>query len=138
MKNSVIIGMVFIFSMPVFSQNKGTIDVKKQSDSIYALANTTAVPLFPGGEAALYKFLEENVAYPDSAFVNGISGTVYVKFVVEKDGSVTNLKIAKGAHKYLDDAALLAIYKMPKWIPATLDNIPVRTWFILPIKFVHN
>ncbi len=93
------------------------------------------MPKYPGGKEAMYKFLGENIKYPQKAREEGISGTVYVQFVVEKDGHTTGFKILRGAEESLDNEALRVLKTMPKWEPGTQRGKPVRVQYNLPIKF---
>ena len=93
------------------------------------------MPKYPGGRDAMYKFLGENIKYPQKAREEGISGTVYVQFVVEKDGRTTGFKILRSAEESLDNEALRVLKTMPKWEPGTQKGKPVRVQYNLPIKF---
>ena len=90
---------------------------------------------FPGGMAALMKWLNNNMRYPEAAQQNDIQGRVIVNFVVEKDGSIANVKIAKGVDKDLDREALRVVKKMPKWQPGKNNGVAVRSYFNLPVTF---
>lgn len=90
---------------------------------------------FPGGQAAMMKWLSNNIRYPESAQQNGISGRVVVKFVVEKDGSIGNPTIVKGVDRDLDQEALRVVKRMPKWQPGKNNGQPVRSYFNLPVTF---
>ena len=90
---------------------------------------------FPGGPAAMMKWLSNNIRYPESAQQNGISGRVVVKFVVEKDGSIGNPTIVKGVDRDLDQEALRVVKRMPKWQPGKNNGQPVRSYFNLPVTF---
>ena len=93
------------------------------------------MPKYPGGLDAMYKFLAENIKYPQKAKEEGISGTVYVQFIVEKDGQTTGFKILRGAAESLDNEALRVVKTMPIWEPGTQRGKPVRVQYNLPIKF---
>lgn len=93
------------------------------------------MPQFPGGEAARFKYMMENVIYPETAKEQGIQGTVYVSFIVEKDGSITNTKVKRGVEKSLDKEALRVVSTMPKWSPGTQEGKSVRVQFNMPISF---
>lgn len=86
---------------------------------------------FPGGMDALNKFLVKNLKYPET----DKAGTVFVEFVVEKDGLITNIKVRMGVDPLLDQAAIDVVKKMPRWIPGKQRTKPVRTLFLLPIQF---
>lgn len=90
---------------------------------------------FPGGPAAMMKWLSNNIRYPESAQQNGISGRVVVKFVVEKDGSIGSPSIVKGVDRDLDQEALRVVKRMPKWQPGKNNGQPVRSYFNLPVTF---
>ena len=90
---------------------------------------------FPGGQAAMMKWLSNNVRYPESAQQNDIQGRVVVKFVVEKDGSIGHATIVKGVDRDLDREALRVVSKMPKWQPGKNNGVPVRSYFNLPVVF---
>jgi protein TonB len=92
-------------------------------------------PEFPGGEAALYNFLGKNLRYPDMAKETGISGKVYVTFIVEKDGSITDVKLARGIGGGCDEEALRVVNLMPKWTPGKQRGIPVRVRYIFSVRF---
>jgi TonB family protein len=93
-------------------------------------------PYFPGGDEARHKFIEENIHYPDSALKNKIQGKVFVTFIVEKDGSLSNVRVLKGIGGGLDEEAVRVIKMMPKWIPGRQRGTPVRVQFNVPIKFI--
>lgn len=90
---------------------------------------------FPGGQAALMKWLSNNIRYPESAQQNDIQGRVIVKFVVEKDGSIGHAQILKGVDKDLDREALRVVNKMPKWQAGKNNGVAVRSYFTLPVTF---
>ena len=90
---------------------------------------------FPGGMAALMKWLSNNIRYPEAAQQNDVQGRVIVKFVVEKDGSVSQAQIVKGVDKDLDKEALRVVNKMPKWQAGKNNGVAVRSYFTLPVNF---
>lgn len=92
-------------------------------------------PEFPGGQSALMQFLSKNIKYPQIAAENGVQGRVIVQFVVNKDGSIVDAKVARGVDPYLDKEALRVVNSMPKWKPGEQRNKPVRTRFTLPVMF---
>ncbi|MBE0653758.1 MAG: energy transducer TonB [Bacteroidales bacterium] len=93
------------------------------------------MPEFPGGEAAMYKFIGDHIEYPRMAKESGISGRVFVTFVVEKDGSVTDVQILRGIGGGCDEEAVRVIKAMPKWNPGKQRGKPVRVQYRMPIKF---
>lgn len=90
---------------------------------------------FPGGQDALMKWLQQNVRYPELAQQNNVQGKVFVKFTVEKDGSLTNPEIVKSVDKELDQEAIRLVKKMPKWKPAKNNGKIVRSYYYLPVNF---
>jgi len=94
-------------------------------------------PEFPGGEAALFKFLSDNTKYPAIAKDAGIQGIVYVQFVVMEDGSVNPdmVDILRGVHPACDAEAIRVVKSMPKWKPGKQRGKPVRVYYKLPFRF---
>jgi TonB family protein len=92
-------------------------------------------PKYPGGDEARLLFIRENIKYPQEAKEKGIQGTVYVNFVVEKDGSISNAKIARGLGGGCDDVCIRVVNLMPKWTPGKQKGKVVRVSFNMPIKF---
>lgn len=92
-------------------------------------------PTFPGGDAALYKWLGENLKYPEEAKELGIQGRVFVSFVVEPDGSTSNAVVKRGIGGGCDEEAIRIVKAMPKWGAGKQRGQPVRVQFNLPIKF---
>jgi len=127
--------IVLTISINNYAQNIDTTDtIKKDNEPIFTTVEEPAK--YPGGDEALKKFIHENIKYPREAIKNKISGTVYVQFVVEKDGSISDVKVVRGIGGGCDEEAVRVISKMPNWIPAKQKGIPVRSFYIIPIIFV--
>ncbi len=92
-------------------------------------------PKFPGGDKAMYEFLSRNIRYPEMAQQNNIQGRVTVQFVVEKDGSIGEVKVVRGKDPDLDKEAIRVVKSMPKFIPGKMNGQAVRVWYTLPINF---
>ena len=92
-------------------------------------------PAYPGGEEARMKYLQESIKYPEEAKELGIQGRVFVTFVVEVDGSITDVRVLRGIGGGCDEEAVRVVKNMPKWIPGKQRGVPVRVQFNLPIKF---
>ncbi len=92
-------------------------------------------PSFPGGDAALMSWLSQNIKYPSIAAEIGVQGRVIVQFVVEKDGSITDVKIAKSVDPSLDKEAARVIKSMPQWIAGRQNGSAVRVRFTVPVTF---
>ncbi len=92
---------------------------------------------FRGGEEALFRWLSANLRYPQPELQAGIQGVVYVQFVVEADGSISQVSVARGNFGGgLEKAAVEIVKRMPPWTPGKQRNRPVPTWFVLPINFI--
>ncbi len=109
------------------------IEDDQKKDTVFRVVEVP--PKYPGGEPARLKFFADNLKYPKQAKENGIQGKVYVSFVVEPDGSVTNIKILRGIGGGCDEEAIRVVKLMPKWEPGTQRGKNVRVQFNLPIKF---
>ena len=103
------------------------------NDTVYNVVDV--MPEFPGGMEALYKYLVDNIRYPEQAKKDGVQGMVYVRFVVEADGSISNAKVMRGIGGGCDEEALRVVNAMPKWQPGKMQDKPVRTQFYLPFTF---
>ena len=93
------------------------------------------MPSYPGGMGALMQYLSSNIKYPVIAEENGIQGRVICTFVVERDGSITDVRIAKSVDPSLDKEAMRVVSKMPKWIPGKQNGSAVRVKYTLPVTF---
>jgi len=94
-----------------------------------------SMPEFPGGMGALMKYLAENIKYPDLAKESGIQGRVFINFVVEPDGSISNVKVLRGIGGGCDEEAVRVVKSMPNWKPGKQRGKPVRVSYNLPVKF---
>jgi len=93
------------------------------------------MPSFPGGQGALMEYLKNNVKYPVVAQENGVQGRVTISFVVEKDGSITDVQVARGVDPSLDKEAMRVVKSMPKWIPGMQNGSAVRVKYNVPVLF---
>jgi TonB family protein len=93
------------------------------------------LPSYPGGDQARIDFLIKNIRYPEEAKKKGVQGKVFVSFVVEKDGSLSDIKVLRGIGSGCDEEAVRVIKMMPKWEPGMNKGKPVKVQFVLPIKF---
>ena len=96
------------------------------------------MPEYPGGIEAFMKFLSENVHYPEAASKAGIQGRVLVEFIVEKDGSISNIHVIQNVNEYLDAEAVRVVGTMPKWTPGMHEGKAVRVKYAVPISFRLN
>ncbi|HMT29759.1 MAG TPA: energy transducer TonB [Bacteroidia bacterium] len=104
-----------------------------KKDTVYTFASTQ--PVFPGGDVELMKYLSKNIQYPAKAAAEEIQGTVYLQFVVTKNGTVGSVKAIRSPNAELTTEAIRVVKSMPKWTPATYKNEPVSMRFVLPVKF---
>jgi protein TonB len=94
------------------------------------------MPTFQGGDLSKFRnWVQSNVKYPQIALENGIQGNVVIKFVVEKDGKLSNIQVLQSPDKTLADAAVQVLQKSPKWKPGKQRNKPVRVTYTLPVSF---
>jgi TonB family protein len=103
------------------------------ADPVYTIVKPR--PQFPGGDEARHKYIASTVKYPAEAIEKGLQGTVYVSFVVEKDGSIGDVKVLRGIGKSCDEEAVRTVRNMPKWTPGLYNGKPVRVLFNMPIYF---
>jgi TonB family protein len=111
-------------------------DVQQEEDStehVYYVSET--MPSYPGGPAALMKYLSETVKYPAAAYKNKIEGRVIVSFIVKRDGQLSNAEVVRSVSPELDAEALRVVKGMPKWIPGKQDGKPVNVRYTVPLTF---
>ena len=100
-------------------------------DKVYEVCEQ--MPIFEGGDAALLKYLRENLKYPDNTKDRGVQGRLVIGFIVEKDGSLTDVKVLRPVDIDLDAEVLRLVKGMPKWIPGRHNGQRVRVRYLLPI-----
>ena len=108
---------------------------KVEEEQPMSIAMVEQKPQFAGGEAAMYKWLGDNIVYPPAAAEEGVSGRVVVEFVVGKDGSISNVRVVRSRHTALDKEALRVVKAMPNWIPGRNNGQPVKVTYTLPVTF---
>jgi protein TonB len=111
---------------------------EEEAEEVQIFTVVESMPSFPGGEAARIEYLNNNIKYPQMARESGIQGRVFVTFVVERDGSVTDVKVLRGIGGGCDEEAVRVIQNMPKWEPGKQRGKPVRVQFNMPILFKLN
>ncbi|MEO5571192.1 MAG: TonB family protein [Bacteroidia bacterium] len=111
-------------------------DIKEPTRPL-SIAGVEKIPQFPGGDLSLQKFMRNNTNYPHRYLRDDISGTVYISFVVDSSGKVTEIKLAHGIGGFPEfaDEAIEAISKMPRWIPGQQNGTHVPVLLTLPVKF---
>ena len=128
MKKLFLLVVVFFFSTALFGQTNPT-----NSEPVFT--TTESMPEFPGGQEAMYSFITNEIVYPQDAREKGVTGTVLVKFVVEKDGSVSNAEVIVPLYPSIDKESVRTIMAMPKWKPGMQEGKPVRCYYNIPLKF---
>ncbi|MEM7160810.1 MAG: energy transducer TonB [Bacteroidota bacterium] len=109
------------------------VEEEVEEDQIFTIVEDQ--PEFPGGMAEFQKYLGKNIEYPSLARDAGISGTVFVTFVVGKDGSINDVKVLRGIGGGCDEEAVKKLKKMPKWKPGKQRGKPVKVQFNVPVRF---
>lgn len=102
----------------------------------FDLASVQEQPEFPGGVEAMYKYLGKNTKYPQMEQDAGITGKVYVEFVVSNTGAITDVTLKRGVSSGLDKEALRVVKAMPPWTPGKMNGKPVKVRYILPVSFI--
>ena len=116
----------FFMALPMNAQSESSTKVYYEVDEM---------PSFPGGLNGLMTFLAQNMVYPVTAQENGVQGRVTVSFVVETDGSITDVEVARSVDPFLDREAMRIVKAMPKWTPGKKDGKPVRVKYTVPVVF---
>jgi protein TonB len=107
--------------------------VKEEETKVFDVVEQ--MPSFPGGPSALMQYLSSNIKYPVVAEENGVQGRVVCTFVVEKDGSITDVRVVKSVDPSLDKEAMRVVKGMPKWIPGKQNGSAVRVKYTVPVTF---
>ena len=116
----------------LFSFMTSTAQTKK-NDMVFDVVEV--MPQFPGGQIAMLQYLMKNIKYPEQAVKEGIQGRVTVRFIVEKDGSISDVKPVLSVHPLLNKEAVRVVESMPKWSPGKQNGKPVRVRYNLPVMF---
>ena len=107
--------------------------MKPDKNGVYQIVEE--MPQFPGGETKLMEYIAKNLTYPQEARDKGIDGRVFVAMVIEKDGSVSNVKVLRGIGGGCDEEAVRVISALPKWKPGKMKGEPVPVSYQIPINF---
>jgi protein TonB len=132
-----ILSVLLFIPVMLFSQVPITVasqEGAQNKDEIFEEVDVEAN--FPGGAAEMMQYIAHNVKYPEISMENGEQGKVFVEFVVNKDGSVSNIKILRGVSKDIDVEAMRVVKNMPKWTPAEIEGKKVRSIARIPINFI--
>lgn len=126
---ALLLSAIFLTNM-AFCQEEKKVSV---DDEVFVIVEEQAE--FPGGMEAMYAYIVKNLKYPEAAKEKGIEGRVFVSFIIEKDGSISNILVKRAIGGGCEEAAVEMIKNMPKWKPGKQRGKPVRCQFTLPIKF---
>ncbi len=129
----IITGLLAFTCIPSVINAQTNTNSTSSEEEVYTIVEVA--PEFPGGEEARMKFLRDNIVYPIEARKKGIKGRVVLSFIVEKNGSITNIEVLKSAHKLLDEEAIRVTKLMPAWKPAMQKDKPVSIKYSMPITF---
>lgn len=105
------------------------------SIEVYEYESVDVHPRFPGGDAAMFRFINGERRYPGQAYRDGVEGRVLCSFVVNEDGSISHISVLRGVEESLDREAVRVISRMPAWDAGMIDDSPVPVYCIVPIAF---
>ena len=131
-RKNVSLKVVLMMLVLLFSFTTSTAQTKK-NDMLFSVVEV--MPQYPGGQIAMLKYIMENIKYPEQAMKKGIQGRVAVSFIVEKDGSISDVKPVLSVHPLLNKEAVRVVESMPKWTPGKQNGKPVRVRFVVPVMF---
>ena len=132
MKNTFIPKLLFLL---IFASMQWLSYAQSDSTKQHIFVDYEIMPQFPGGDAALRKFVKERVYMPQDARDKGIEGRVVLRFVVTEEGYVSDVVILRGIHPQCDSIAISIVNQMPRWTPGSIDGKPRKVYFTLPIYF---
>ena len=138
-KFSLLLALAITIFVPVSAQKtvvaKDNHSVKKQIEQDSALDVCDQMPKFNGGDVALMYFIRTSISYPKDAAEQGLQGRVVLRFIIEKDGTISNCEVLRSASLSLDTEALRVVNSMPQWIPGKHKGKVVRVRYALPVTF---
>ena len=133
MKRMIMMSLMAICCLTTVLAQKTVVSQKDQKEEPFDVVED--MPAFPGGMEAMIQFISSNIQYPADAQKQKVDGRVLVNFVVEKDGSITEVKVVKPTFPSLDAEAVRVVKAMPKWKPGYQRGQAVRVQFTMPINF---
>ena len=125
-------------SQTAFAQQPDTLRmdaIEKATEEVEIFGMVEEMPGFPGGEVKLMEFIAKSINYPKEAIEKGIEGRVFVGFIIDVDGSVTDVKLLRGIGCGCDEEAIRVVKSLPKWRPAKQNGVLIRVPFQLPVNF---
>jgi TonB family protein len=129
MKKLIVLIIVIVIPFISFSQDS------KEQDTCHTFYAVEQMPEYPGGTNALLQYIADNIHYPQTAKENNIQGKVFVNFIVDETGQVTNVRVVKTVETLLDAEAVRVIKSLPLWKPGMQKGKTVRVQFTIPINF---
>lgn len=123
---------VLVFSLVSFSLKAQQKDLEIKDVQVQ---EHEVEPEFPGGQEAFFKYVASKIVYPQDCRDNMIQGKVYISFVIDTDGSVSDVIVIRGVHQSIDQEAVRVIKSSPKWKPGTINGKPVKVKYTYPISF---
>ena len=131
MKKLILLSLMAVLGLMTANAQKTVVSQSNQN----VFDQVEEMPEFPGGMPALIEFLQTNIKYPKDAVKQDVGGRVMVMFVVETDGSISNVRVARKVFPSLDEEAVRVVKAMPKWKPGKEKGRAVRVNFTLPVVF---
>ena len=131
MKKFIIMALMAVFGLTTVSAQKTV--VAKKNQKVFDVVEQ--MPEYPGGQAALFEYLSKNIKYPADAEKKKVEGKVFVTFVVDSDGMITDVSLLKKVFPSLDAEAIRVISAMPNWIPGRQKGQAVRVKYTVPMMF---
>ena len=131
MKKFIIMALMAVFGLTTVSAQKTVVAQKNQK--VFDVVEQ--MPEYPGGQAALFEYLSKNIKYPDDAAKKKVEGKVFVTFVVDTDGKITDVSLLRKVFPSLDAEAIRVISAMPNWIPGKQGGKVVKVKYTVPIMF---
>lgn len=126
-------GIDGLIGLPGDNEEEGEIIGEVKKDKVFTIVEK--MPRFPGGDEEMFKFLDKNIVYPSNAKDLNVQGKVYVSFVIDTFGNISNVSVERGIGFGCDDEAIRVISMMPRWEPGLQSGHPVKVKFVLPIYF---
>jgi periplasmic protein TonB len=135
-----LLSYVTVFSQEVDTNASSTIFIRDEprnnyGDEIYESFACDTRPVFPAGDSALINYVKSTIQYPPECKEQGLEGTVYVRFIITKTGTIEQPTVMRAVNPLMEEEALRVIKSLPKWTPGIKDGKPVNVWFIIPVKF---
>lgn len=126
---------LMILALMGFAMSFTSAKAQGKDEKIYDFTSVQKQPIYPGGISSFYHYIRSEIKYPDVAKKNNIKGKVFASFVVENDGSLTDVKIVRGLSKETDAEAIRVLKNSPKWAPAVLNGKTVRVKYNINVNF---